>query len=123
MKGMNATTGRSTTGLTHLYQSIAKILTTPIGTRIARRDFGSELPELIDAPNNGATRVRLYAAAATALMRWEPRLKLSRVQLSTDVTETGAGVQVLDIEGTTTVSGDAVSTRVRLAGSTRGDAP
>ncbi len=114
MKGMNATTGRATTGLANLYQSIAKILTTPIGTRIARRDFGSELFDLIDAPNNGATRVRLYAAAATALMRWEPRLKLSRVQLSTDVTETGAGVQVLDIEGTTTVSGDPVSTSVRL---------
>lgn len=114
MKGMNATTGRATTGLDHLYQSIAKILTTPVGTRIARRDFGSELPELVDAPNNGATRVRLYAAAATALMRWEPRLKLSRVQLSTDVTETDAGVQVLDIEGSTTVSGDPVSTSVRL---------
>ena len=114
MKGMNATTGRATIGLDHLFQSIAKILTTPVGTRIARRDFGSELPELVDAPNNGATRVRLYAAAATALMRWEPRLKLSRVQLSTDVSETGAGVQVLDIEGTTTESGDQVSTRVQL---------
>ena len=72
MKGMNAKTGRATTGLDHLYQSIDKILTTPIGTRIARRDFGSELPELVDAPNNATTRVRLYAATATALMRWEP---------------------------------------------------
>ena len=73
------------------------------------------LPELVDAPNNATSRVRLYAAAATALMRWEPRLKLTRVQLSTDVSETGAGVQVLDIEGTTTVSGDLVSTRVQLS--------
>ncbi|MFM0181760.1 GPW/gp25 family protein [Paraburkholderia aspalathi] len=114
MKGMNASTGRATAGLAHLYQSIDKILTTPIGTRIARRDFGSELPDLVDAPNNGTTRVRLYAAAATALMRWEPRLTLTRVQLSTDASETFAGVQVLDIEGTTTVSGDLVSTSVRL---------
>ena len=114
MKGMNAKTGRATTGLDHLYQSIDKILTTPIGTRIARRDFGSELPELVDAPNNATTRVRLYAATATALMRWEPRLKLSRVQLATDTTDTGAGVQVLDIEGVTTISGEAVSTRVPL---------
>jgi phage baseplate assembly protein W len=111
---MNAKTGRATFGLAHLYQSIEKILTTPLGTRIARRDFGSELPELVDAPNNDATRVRLYAAAATALMRWEPRLKLTRVQLSTDVNEIGAGVQVLDIEGTTTESGDQVSTSVQL---------
>jgi phage baseplate assembly protein W len=114
MKGMNASTGRATSGLDQLYQSITKILTTPLGTRIARREFGCELTDLVDAPNNGATRVRLYAAAATALMRWEPRLKLSRVQLSTDVSDTGAGVQVLDIEGSTTESGDQVSTSVRL---------
>jgi phage baseplate assembly protein W len=114
MKGMNHTTGRALSGLDHLYQSIARILTTPIGSRVARRDFGSELPNLVDAPNNGATRVRLYAAVATALMRWEPRLKLTRVQLSTDTTDTGAGVQVIDIEGITTETGDAASTSVTL---------
>lgn len=114
MRGMNASTGHATAGLAHLYQSISKILTTPIGTRIARRDFGSELPALIDAPNNGTTRVRLYAAIATALMQWEPRLRLSRVQLSTELSNTGAGVQVVDIEGTTTETGDAVATRVQL---------
>jgi phage baseplate assembly protein W len=111
---MNALTGRATAGLDHLYQSITKILTTPIGSRIARRDFGSELPELVDAPNNGATRVRLYAAVATALMQWEPRLRLTRVQLSTQTSDTGTGIQVVDIEGTTTETGDAVATRVQL---------
>jgi phage baseplate assembly protein W len=114
MKGMNQNTGRALTGLDHLYQSIARILTTPVGTRVARRDFGSELPDLVDAPNNGATRVRLYAAAATALMRWEPRLKLTRVQLVTDATNVSTGVQVLDIEGTTTETGDTASTSVTL---------
>jgi uncharacterized protein len=114
MRGMNATTGRATQGLAHLYQSIDKILTTPVGSRIARRDFGSELFELVDAPNNSTSRVRLYAAAATALMRWEPRLKLTRVQLSTEAVDAFAGVQVLDIEGTTTETGEPVSTRVRL---------
>lgn len=114
MRGMHATTGRATSGPAHLSQSITKILTTPLGTRIARRDFGSELPELIDAPNNDTTRVRLYAATATALMHWEPRLRLTRVQLATEVTEIGQGVQVVDIEGWTTETGDPVSTRVQL---------
>jgi phage baseplate assembly protein W len=122
MRGMNASTGRATAGIAHLYQSIAKILTTPIGTRIARRDFGSELPELVDAPNNGATRVRLYAAIATALMQWEPRLRLTRVQLSDDLTDTGAGVQVVDIEGTTTETDEPVSTRVQLSNRDTGGA-
>jgi phage baseplate assembly protein W len=122
MRGMNASTGRATAGIAHLYQSIAKILTTPIGTRIARRDFGSELPELVDAPNNGATRVRLYAAIATALMQWEPRLRLTRVQFSDDLTDTGAGVQVVDIEGTTTETDEPVSTRVQLSNRSVGGA-
>jgi uncharacterized protein len=114
MKGLNATTGRALSGLPHLYQSIGKILTTPLGTRIARRDFGSELPDLIDAPNNGAARVRLYAAVAAALMRWEPRLQLTRVQLDASTDELVAGVQTLEIEGVTTETGEPVSARVQL---------
>lgn len=115
MKGLNATTGRSVSGLDHLYQSIGKILTTPRGSCIARRTFGSELPDLIDAPGNGTTRTRLYAATATALMTWEPRLTLTSVQLSTDTDDTGNGLLYLDIEGTTTEGDTAVSTRVPVA--------
>ncbi|KAG0162050.1 hypothetical protein DFQ30_004182 [Apophysomyces sp. BC1015] len=95
-------------------ESITKILTTPIGSRLARRDFGSELPNLIDAPNHGATRVRLYAALATALMRWEPRLHLTRVQWASDA-GTPADVQIIDIEGTALATDEPVFTRVPLS--------
>ncbi|MCD9124035.1 GPW/gp25 family protein [Cupriavidus sp. UGS-1] len=112
MIGMNAITGRAVSGLAHLYQSIAKILTTPLGSRLARRNFGAELFELIDAPLNSVTIPRLYSAAATALMRWEPRLRLTRVRLSLDDL---SGAPVLDIEGYTTETGERVDTRVVLA--------
>lgn len=79
---MSATTGKAVEGDAHLRQSIADILTTPLGSRVMRRDYGSLLPELIDQPFNGATQVKLYGATATALMRWEPRIRISRVQLS-----------------------------------------
>jgi hypothetical protein len=79
---MHRNTGAAVDGLEDLRQSIAVILTTPIGSRLMRRDFGSLLPELIDQPDNGATRVRLFSAVAGALMRWEPRLRVSRVRLS-----------------------------------------
>ncbi|MNM57510.1 Lysozyme [compost metagenome] len=55
MMGMHAATGRSLTGLAHLRQSVADIITTPIGSRIRRRRYGSEVPELIDQPLNSAT--------------------------------------------------------------------
>lgn len=65
----------------HLVQSLGDILTTPIGARVGRRDYGSELPDLIDQPDNPQTRIRCFAASAGAVMRWDPRLKLKRVQL------------------------------------------
>lgn len=82
MTGMHRATGRRMRELAHLSQSIADILTTPLGTRLQRRTYGSLLPDLIDHPDNGTTRIRMYAATASALMRWEPRLRLSRVQLT-----------------------------------------
>jgi hypothetical protein len=79
MIGMNAQTGKPISDLDHIRQSIFDILLTPLGTRIERREYGSLLPELIDAPINARTHVQLYAASATALMRWEPRVRLTRV--------------------------------------------
>ena len=72
--GMNAETGRELTGLEHLKQSIADILNTPIGSRVMRRDYGSRLFELIDAPINRSTVVDIVAETAEALMKWEDRL-------------------------------------------------
>lgn len=77
MAGMNAHTGKCLNGIEHIRQSIADILTTPLGNRVMRRDYGSLLPELIDQPLNGATTLRAYSATVVALMKWEPRIRVS----------------------------------------------
>ncbi|KAA5603239.1 phage baseplate protein [Roseospira marina] len=82
MRGMSNASGRALSGLDHLRQSVHDILTTRIGTRIMRRDYGSRLPALIDAPMTPALAMDLYAAAAQALRRWEPRLTLRRVAIT-----------------------------------------
>lgn len=82
MIGMDASTGAAITGRAHLAQSVRDILTTPLGSRIARRDYGSLLPDPIDQPFNDLTRLRMFGAVVTALMRWEPRMRVSRVSLS-----------------------------------------
>jgi len=97
MIGMDATTGRPLGDLAHLRQSIARILSTPIGSRIARRDFGSLLPELIDQAMNPLGRMRLLAATAQALLRWEPRLRITGVTL--EAVDAAAGAYALAIEG------------------------
>lgn len=76
---MDRSTGKPLDGLAHLVQSIVDILTTPIGSRVMRREYGSLLPQLVDQPANQATTLALFAATADALRRWEPRLRLKKV--------------------------------------------
>ncbi len=105
MRGTSVATGQAISGVDHLRQSVADILTTPIGSRVMRRDYGSDLPALIDQPDNAATQVRVYAAAATALMRWEPRLRLQKLRASRN----RAGQLVLDVQGQYLDEGRAVT--------------
>lgn len=81
--GMNAVTGQSLDGLAHIRQSVSDILTTPLGSRVMRRDYGSLLPELIDQPLVGATVLKALAAATIALIRWEPRLRITQLNFYT----------------------------------------
>jgi len=99
MQGMDVSTGKPLSDEAHLAQSIGDILSTPIGTRPMRRDYGSLLFELIDKPINGAIRMLLQAATAIALRRWEPRLRLTRVTLAG---EPASGRLIIRIEGVRT---------------------
>lgn len=97
MPGINKTNGQRITGTDeHIRQSIGDILTTPIGSRVMRREYGSVIPDLIDAPLNSQTTLRLYAATAAALMRWEPRFKISRISLFIE-----NGSAVVEVAGST----------------------
>lgn len=82
MTGLSAATFRVLPEDQHLAQSINDILATPLGSRVMRRDYGSDLPRLIDAPINGETLVDLFAATAEAIDRWEPRFVLRRVEVA-----------------------------------------
>ena len=83
MRGVNAASGKPLEGIAHLRQSVRDILTTPIGSRVMRRDYGSRLFDLVDNPLNEETKVDIYAATAEALMKWEPRLMVQQVGVRT----------------------------------------
>lgn len=95
MNGTSATTGAPLSGIDHLRQSIRDILTTPIGSRVMRRDYGSRLFSLIDAPMNRATLLAIYAATAEAIATWEPRFALTKVV----ATSAAPGAVTLDMTG------------------------
>lgn len=106
MNGMDRATGAPLSGDDHLAQSIADILTTPIGTRVMRRDYGSAIPELLDQPMNPVTKLRLFAAAAVAIARWEPRIAATRFAVTTDP---ASGSFAVRIEGQRAGSAGPVS--------------
>lgn len=81
MTGMNAQNGRRMSRRAHISQSVTDILTTPVGSLVMRRNYGSLLPEIIDQPLNEATLLRARAASADAVVRWEKRLNLQSVVL------------------------------------------
>lgn len=85
LTGMDRATGKVLSGDAHLAQSIADIITTPLGTRPMRRDYGCLLPELLDRPLTRATRLLASVAIAMALARWEPRITLRKVELGGDL--------------------------------------
>nr|WP_329609001.1 GPW/gp25 family protein [Halomonas janggokensis] len=112
MPGMNAHTGRTLDTNAHLRQSVADILTTPIGSRVMRRDYGSLLPELIDQPLDGPTALRAYSATVVALMTWEPRLRVQ--QITRQVSTQRPGRLTLSITARRRDTGERVALEVPL---------
>lgn len=109
--GMDRHSGRQLDSLDHIRQSCGIILNTPIGTRVERRAFGSLLPQLLDRPLNGKTRMQLLAATAIALRTWEPRISVAGMHLALDAMRDGAATIELD---TIRTSGPSAGQRARL---------
>ena len=61
--GSSRATGRPLGGLDHVRQSIRDILTTPKGSRVLVRDYGSDLPALIDRPLGAALAADVASVA------------------------------------------------------------
>ncbi|WP_265016568.1 MULTISPECIES: GPW/gp25 family protein [unclassified Wolbachia] len=95
MRGMSATSGKELEGIEHLKQSIVNILTTPIGSRIMRRNYGSRLFELVDKPINRDFTLEIFSATAEALQKWEKRFKLEKVK----ITEVKEGKVNISLDG------------------------
>ena len=105
MIGMNKHTGQAIDGLDHLKQSIEDILTTPVGSRVMRRDYGCDLFSLIDQPYSQAWVGDVTMAVSQALLRWEPRFELQSVA----VEQIAVGQVNLDLNGIYLLNGQSVT--------------
>ncbi|MFW5408092.1 GPW/gp25 family protein [Pectobacterium brasiliense] len=93
--GMSRDSGQTLGDLEHIRQSVRDILITPVGSRVMRRNYGSLLSALIDQPQNPAVKLQVMAACYMALLRWEPRITLTAINL----TSTFDGKLAVDITG------------------------
>jgi len=87
--------GRLADELADIAQSVQTIVTTPVGSRLRRRPFGSHVFHLLDAPGTAAGALRIIAAAADPVERWEPRVTVLRGRLVPGLD--GAATLTLDL--------------------------
>lgn len=87
----------------YLRQSIQDIIKTPIGQRIMRRNYGSNIMELIDTPLNDFSLLQIQASIANAILQQEKNIALKKVAIKQKLSE----VEV-NIEGTYIDSGNDI---------------
>lgn len=110
-KGIDRNNGQTIKSLDHLKQSLHDLLTTAIGSRVMRRDYGSVLPFLVDQPMNPRTLMKMRAAIVHCLTKWERRVTpvtifikgsmLTGIDITIEykTNDVGAETTTLNIEG------------------------
>ncbi len=65
-------------------QAMRIIIGTALGERVMHPDFGCRIHELIFDPCNAGTAATAERYVREALLRWEPRVRLEKVEASPD---------------------------------------
>lgn len=99
-------TGLPITELEHVGESIADILTTPLRTRARLMEYGSGIYGRVDDPVNRGFVADIRMDVAVALDRWEPRVKVEKVDL--DLSEVRDGVVYVSLVCIYKPTGDRV---------------
>jgi phage baseplate assembly protein W len=68
-------------------ESVMLILSTALGERVMRPDFGCKLHELVFSPNDTSTASLAIFHVEEALKKWEPRIELIKVDANADEKE------------------------------------
>ena len=93
----------------YLKQSINDIINTPIGSRVMRRNYGSNVMEFIDSPINDYTLIQIQSYLANTLLFQEKNFALKKltvqqkqeklfVSIEGDYIPSGNTINLLDIQ-------------------------
>lgn len=100
MTGVSRHTGMPIDNLASAYQGVEVVLTTRIGSRVMRREFGGGAVELLGRLVTPTLFAAFQQLVGTAIDLWEPRFHVRRVQLkgSPETLRAGAVGLVLEAE-------------------------
>lgn len=107
---MSRTNGHQLSEMDHIKQSITDILTTPIGSRIMRRDYGSMIADLIDQPKSEVLVLKLFSAIYTAITKWENRVSIEYIK----VVDASNGSLVIDLEAIYLIKNQTINLNIPL---------
>ena len=102
-------------GEDNIRESIAVILKTEPGERLGVPDFGAGLGKFLFEPNNAATHTRIQDAIATALARWERRVKIESVDVVADAADAESALATITYRLIATDGRERISLSVPLA--------
>jgi phage baseplate assembly protein W len=79
---VNAKGGLSySAGPERIQDAIWIVLSTSLRERLMRPDFGAGVHDYVFQPNSDVMRTRLQSAVNDALLKWEPRIELTNVNV------------------------------------------
>jgi uncharacterized protein len=107
---------RLSDGAENVREAIRVILLTEPRERLMRPEFGVGLRAFLYEPNEPATHALLAERARQALARWEPRIRVDRVDARADPADPQAAVLTVAYRLVSTNAPDAVALTVPLAG-------
>lgn len=82
---------------TDIDQAIISILSTGIGQRVMRPDFGCKIHDLAFAPINAQTLGLVQRYVEEALGWWEPRVDVVDIEVTTDPSMRAVGKLIINI--------------------------
>jgi phage baseplate assembly protein W len=105
MNGMDRNTGVMIGSTAHLMQRLQSLLTTPLGSRVMRRNYGSRLPRLVDRPMNASLKRDVVHAVVDAIGQWETEFVVDQVRVSVGE----ANQLLIDLYGHDVIGGKAIT--------------
>lgn len=92
-------TGRAISRTQHISQCVGVLLTTRLGTRVRRRQVGSNIPLMVDSPLTAGTISDIYQDVASVLFEQEKRIIPRKITV--DEIAYQKGRLVLTVQGVT----------------------